>query len=70
MRPPVEIGRIGMAKTTVYAARDIKTKIRVTYRYRTREEVLDMLALLKRAMGDVSNLEVYRTTQDLPRKYR
>jgi hypothetical protein len=59
-----------MAKTTVYAARDIKTKIRVTYRYRTREEVLDMLALLKRAMGDVSNLEVYRTTQDLPRKYR
>lgn len=59
-----------MAKTTVYAVRDIETKERLSYRYRDWSEAKERMRELH-FNGRV--MEVYRTTQDLsrhPRKSR
>jgi len=53
-----------MPKTTVYAVRDAETKERLTYRYRSYRDAVDRMRE-ERHTGRV--LEVYRTTQDLPR---
>jgi ribosomal protein S8 len=52
-----------MAKTTVYAVRAAKSKERVSYRYRDRSDAIAAMKVLQRVSG--SELEVYRTTQDL-----
>lgn len=54
-----------MAKTTVYAVRDAETKERLTYRFRSQRDARDHMKALH-FNGRV--MEVYRTTQDLPRK--
>lgn len=55
-----------MPQTTVYAVRDAETGERLTYRYRSRRDLLDRRPL---ASFDHTGrvVEVYRTTQDLPR---
>ena len=53
-----------MAKTTVYAVRDAETKERLTYRYRS---FRDARARMREEQPTGRVLEVYRTTQDLPR---
>ena len=53
-----------MARTTVYAVRDAETGERLSCCYRTRKEAAARRRELA-YMGRV--LEVYRTTQDLPR---
>lgn len=55
-----------MPKTTVYAIRDAETKERLTYKYRTVRELTDARRLSEfDHTGRV--VEIYRTTQDLPR---
>lgn len=60
-----------MAKTPVYAVRDSETKIRLSYRYRDRRVAVAELTLMRArqsvGMDSPRPLEVYRTTQDLPR---
>ena len=56
-----------MPKTTVYAVRDTESRQRLSYRYRSRREAEECKAYVGRASGKTDNLEVYRTTQDLPR---
>lgn len=51
-------------KTTVYALRNEKGT-RVSYRYRTIKEIQEIKADMERHGS--TNLEIYRTTQDLPR---
>lgn len=53
-----------MPRTTVYAVRDAETKDRLTYRYR---EARDAAELLRRFNHTGRVVEVYRTSQDLPR---
>ena len=50
-----------MARKTVYAVRDVETKERLTYRYRSFKEAFDLLPRFDHT-GRV--VEVYRTTQD------
>ena len=53
-------------KTTVYAIRNRKTKLRVTYRYRTYAELRKFESSY--FYGNAAReFEVYRTTQNLPR---
>ena len=59
-----------MARTTVYAVRDTETGERLSYRYRDKKEAIDCMAYVARNSGKSKNLEVYRTTQDLPRVER
>jgi hypothetical protein len=54
-----------MPKTTVYAVRKVATKERLTYRYRSHRDALDLLRQMQHRTTEP--LEVYRTTQDLPR---
>lgn len=54
-----------MARTTVWAIRDAETRERLTYRYRSRRELLERNAGRFEHTGRV--VEAYRTTQDLPR---
>lgn len=55
-----------MAKTTVFALRDTETKERLTYRYRTVKELLERAPLSSfDHTGRI--VEIYRTSQDLPR---
>lgn len=55
-----------MPKTTVYAIRDAETKERLTYRYRTVRELTD--AWRPSEFDHTGRVvEIYRTTQDLPR---
>lgn len=54
-------------KTTVYAVRD-SSGTRISYRYRDIEDARRIKVALERT-GE-TGLEVYRTTQDLPRYYK
>lgn len=56
-------------RTTVYAIRDATTKERLTYRYRSEDigELYDMIRT-KRFSSTGRAVEIYRTTQDLPRR--
>lgn len=53
-----------MAKTTVYAVRDSETKERLSYRYRRYKNALERMRELN---FNGRPMEVYRTTQDLPK---
>ena len=59
-------------KTTVYAVRDTRNGQRLSYRYRSKRDALELCASLGAMLarqGDTNApeaLEVYRTTQDLP----
>ena len=55
-----------MAKTTVWAIRKVETGERLTYRFRSRRELLERHPLQR----FICPVEVYRTTQDLPRQQR
>jgi hypothetical protein len=55
------------AKTTVYAVRDVETGQRLSYRYRSRRDAIECRNYIASASGKGDNLEVYRTTQDLPK---
>lgn len=55
-----------MPRTTVWAIRDAETKERLTYRYRSCRELLER-APLSRFDHTGRVVEVYRTSQDLPR---
>ena len=55
------------ARTTVYAVRDIPTGQRISYRYRLRRDAVECLQYIARRAGNVSNLEIYRTSQELPK---
>lgn len=58
-----------MPVTTVWAIRDVETRERLSYRYRSRDELLAKHPPAKfEHTGRV--VEVYRTTQDLPRHPR
>lgn len=59
-----------MVKTTVYAVRDAETKERLTYRHRAYRDALQRLHELNAAGHTGRVLEVYRTSQDLPRQNR
>jgi len=53
-------------QTRVYAVREIVTKRRVSYRYRS---MRDALAVMRASLAQgATGLEVYQTTQDLPRR--
>ena len=54
-----------MARTTVWAVRDADTGERLTYRYRSFREAQE---LLRRFDHTGRVVEIYRTTQDLPRQ--
>lgn len=55
-----------MARTTVWAVRRADTQERLTYRFRSRRELLERHPLKRFTVP----VEVYRTTQDLPRQRR
>lgn len=54
-------------KTAVWAVRDMESGVRLSYRYRSRKDALECLSYIARASGKSDILEVYRTSQDLPR---
>lgn len=53
-----------IVRTTVWAVRDAETKDRISYRYRSQREAA---GLLKRYEHTGRVVELYRTTQNLPR---
>lgn len=58
-----------MPKTTVYAVRDAETRERLSYRYRSIRELREAIGSNHQAQFEHTGrvVEVYRTTQDLPR---
>lgn len=58
-----------MPKTTVYAIRDAETKERLSYRYRSVRELRLAIGANFQAQYEHTGrtVELYRTTQDLPR---
>lgn len=58
-----------MPKTRVYAVRDAETKERLSYRYRSIRELREK-APLRRWDHTGRIVEVYQTTQNLPRTGR
>ncbi len=55
-------------RTSVYSVRDALTKERLTYCYRTLNDAIEALLLFRQTDRCSRSLEIYRTTQVLPRK--
>jgi len=60
-----------MPRTTVYAVREVATSRRISYRYRSLADAKEALASIQYSLGqrkDTTAVEIYKTTQDLPRR--